>query len=176
MPVLTGNESRRTFKQVLAVVQVQHSKVPPRLLVIAGRQVHHHSPLVAQILRTKLFVLAELSAAHDAIITRSLVKPVVDALIPKRPLVKHTQILYFTQFYSVPRPQRSPLSLACSPKPVASWQERHSRLSPPSIPLSQLALWPTFSCVFSSHSRRPDSHRSSTAHRAALSMYWHSCF
>ena len=73
VPILSAYERRRTVKKILAIVQVEYGKVPLRLIVVAGRQIHNQASLVAQELRSKLFVSAELSVAHGAIVTsRSL--------------------------------------------------------------------------------------------------------
>jgi hypothetical protein len=56
MPILSLNESSRTIKKILPVVQIQHRKMPPGLFVITRRQIHHKTSLIAQELRAEIVV------------------------------------------------------------------------------------------------------------------------
>src|SRR5579885_3577911 len=53
----------------VAVVQIEHGKAPPSLVIVAGRKIDDEVALVAQEPGAKLFVLAQLTGAHGAMVT-----------------------------------------------------------------------------------------------------------
>src|SRR5258708_39562506 len=73
VPVLTLNKRSRTIKKILPIMQIENREAAVRLFVVAWRNIHHQASLVAQELRTEIFVSAELSVAQGVIVTsRSL--------------------------------------------------------------------------------------------------------
>lgn len=70
MPILSLNESSRTIKKILPIVQIQHRKMTLGLFVITRRQIDHKTPLIAQKLRAEIVVSEEFSFSHGAIVTR----------------------------------------------------------------------------------------------------------
>src|SRR5580704_2251347 len=70
VPVLPGDEGSGAVKKILAVMKIKDGKTAPGLLRVAGRSVDDKVALVAKEARTKLFVFAELSGAHGAMVTR----------------------------------------------------------------------------------------------------------
>src|SRR6267378_7555234 len=70
VPILTRDEGSRTIEKILAVVKIEDGKMARGLLGVAGRSVDDEVALVAEKARAKLFVFAELSGTHGAMVTR----------------------------------------------------------------------------------------------------------
>jgi hypothetical protein len=114
VPILPRNERRRAVEQVLAIVQVQHGEVPPRLFLVTRRQIDHHVALVAQESRAKLFVLAKLPGTHGARITgwcgvlaHSSCQQKIDAIL----VVSYSWIQSCVKSYTVSRNAAKQLSI-----------------------------------------------------------------
>ena len=70
VPVHAGNEGGGAIEKILAVVKIEDGKTAAGLIVVAGREIDDEVALVSEEARAETFVLAEIGAAHGAMVTR----------------------------------------------------------------------------------------------------------
>lgn len=70
VPVLPGDEGSGAIEKILAVVEIKHWEMTPRLVVIARWGVNDEIALIAKKARAKLLVFAKISGTHGALGTR----------------------------------------------------------------------------------------------------------
>src|SRR5882672_2522012 len=70
VPVLPGNEGGGAIEEILAVMKIEDGEMAPGLVGVSGRRVDDEVALIAEKARAELFVYAELSGTHGAMVTR----------------------------------------------------------------------------------------------------------
>src|SRR2546425_8600232 len=70
VPVLSWNERRCAIEKILPVMKIQDGKMPRGLLRVSRWRVDDKVSLIAKEARAKLFVFAELSEIHGAMVTK----------------------------------------------------------------------------------------------------------
>ncbi len=70
-PILPRDEGGGTIEEILSVLKIEDGKMAPGLVSVSGRRINDEVALVAEEPRVKLFVFAELSGTHGAMVTRS---------------------------------------------------------------------------------------------------------
>src|SRR5216684_4585388 len=70
VPVLSRDEGSGAIEEILAVVKIKDGETARGLTGVSGRGVNDEVALVAEKARTELFVFAELSGTHGAMVTR----------------------------------------------------------------------------------------------------------
>ena len=70
VPILPGNEGSGAIEKILAVMKIEDREMTQGLVSVSGRRVNDEVALIAEKARAELFVFAELSRAHGAIVTR----------------------------------------------------------------------------------------------------------
>jgi hypothetical protein len=70
-PILPWDEGGGAIEEILSVLKIEDGKMAPGLVSVSGRRVNDEVALVAEEPRVKLFVFAELSRTHGAMVTRS---------------------------------------------------------------------------------------------------------
>ena len=70
-PILPWDEGGGAIEEILSVLKIEDGEMPSRLVSVSGRRINDEVALVAEEPRVKLFVLAELSGTHGAMVTRS---------------------------------------------------------------------------------------------------------
>ena len=70
VPVLPRDEGSGGIEEILAVLKIEDGEMAQGLVSVSGRRVDDEVALVAEKARAKLFVFAELSGTHGAIVTR----------------------------------------------------------------------------------------------------------
>src|SRR5216684_1064179 len=70
-PILPWDEGGGTIEEILSVLKIEDGKIAPGLVSVSGRCINDEVALVAEEPRVKLFVFAELSGTHGAMVTRS---------------------------------------------------------------------------------------------------------
>ena len=69
-PILPWDEGGGAIEEILSVLKIEDGKMAPGLVSISGRRINDEVALVAEEPRVKLFVFAELSGTHGAMVTR----------------------------------------------------------------------------------------------------------
>src|SRR6266567_4006071 len=69
-PILPWDEGGGAIEEILSVMKIEDGKMPSRLVSVSGRRIDDEVALVAEEPRVKLFVFAELSGTHGAMVTR----------------------------------------------------------------------------------------------------------
>src|SRR2546426_5029773 len=70
VPVLPRDEGSGAIEEILAVMKIEDREMTQGLVSVSGRRVNDEVALIAEKARAELFVFAELSRAHGAIVTR----------------------------------------------------------------------------------------------------------
>src|SRR5229473_1965910 len=70
VPVLPGDEGGSAIEEILAVMKIEDGETAPGLVGVSGRRVNDEVALIAEKARAELFVYAELSGTHGAMVTR----------------------------------------------------------------------------------------------------------
>src|ERR1700687_2343008 len=69
-PVLPGDEGGAATEEILAVMKREDGEMAPGLVGVSGRRINDEAALIAEKARAELFVFAELSGTHGAMVTR----------------------------------------------------------------------------------------------------------
>src|SRR6266851_1971345 len=69
-PILPWDEGGGAIEEILSVLKIEDGKMACRLVSVSGRRINDQVALVAEEPRVKLFVFAELSGTHGAMVTR----------------------------------------------------------------------------------------------------------
>src|SRR6266851_5587391 len=69
-PILPRDEGGGAIEEILSVLKIEDGEMPSRLVSVSGRRINDEVALVAEEPRVKLFVFAELSGTHGAMVTR----------------------------------------------------------------------------------------------------------
>ena len=70
VPVLARDKGSGSIEEILAIMKIEDRKMAPGPVSISGRRVNDEVALIAKKARAELFVFAELSRTHGAIVTR----------------------------------------------------------------------------------------------------------
>src|SRR5712692_2208159 len=70
VPVLPGDEGSGAIEEILAIMKIKDGETAPGLAGVTGRRVNDEVALIAEKARGELFVFAELSGTHGAMVTR----------------------------------------------------------------------------------------------------------
>ena len=70
VPVLPWDEGSGAIEKILAVMKIEDWEMVPGLVSVSRRRVNDEVALIAEKARAELFVFAELSRAHGAIVTK----------------------------------------------------------------------------------------------------------